>query len=130
MRLGGRVQGPHGKEHEKIPIETHLHGLEHAFGLLQRTFAQGIADEVVAVGHRIVHGGHLSASCLLDTDARAEVKRAAMFAPLHNPAHLIGVAACEAFFPNRPQVRLLLSNHSPEFSEHPRANAIRAAFVP
>lgn len=57
------------------------------------------------MGHRVVHGGALDASTILTPDARAEVQRAAMFAPLHNAAHLTGVDACEAFFSGRPQVR-------------------------
>ena len=62
-------------------------------------------EDVKAVGHRIVHGGALDASTLLTAETRAEVERAAVFAPLHNPAHLTGVDGCEAFFPGRPQVQ-------------------------
>lgn len=63
-----------------------------------------IAEEVKACGHRIVHGGTLGSSCLLDADTKAEVQRASMFAPLHNPTQLHGVAECLKVFPHAPQV--------------------------
>ena len=62
-------------------------------------------DEIGAVGHRMVHGGEKFASSVVITD---EVKKAVEecndLAPLHNPANLIGVAACENLMPNTPMV--------------------------
>ena len=62
-------------------------------------------DEIHAVGHRVVHGGEKFASSVLITD---EVKQAledcTELAPLHNPANLIGIAACEKLMPGVPQV--------------------------
>ena len=62
-------------------------------------------DEIGAVGHRIVHGGEKFASSVVITD---EVKKAVEecneLAPLHNPANLIGVEACEKLMPNTPMV--------------------------
>ena len=66
-----------------------------------------IADmsEISAVGHRVVHGGELFSSSVVITD---EVKKAVEscneLAPLHNPANLIGIAACEKAMPGVPQV--------------------------
>jgi acetate kinase len=68
--------------------------------------SSSIVDDVKAVGHRIVHGGHLASSTVLNSEAKAELHRATMFAPLHNPANLKGVEACEAFFPGRSQVNI------------------------
>ena len=62
-------------------------------------------DEIGAVGHRVVHGGEKFASSVVITD---EVKKAVEecndLAPLHNPANLIGVAACEKLMPGTPMV--------------------------
>ena len=62
-------------------------------------------SEISAVGHRVVHGGELFSSSVVITD---EVKRAVEscneLAPLHNPANLIGIAACEKAMPGVPQV--------------------------
>lgn len=62
-------------------------------------------DEIDAVGHRIVHGGEKFTSAAIVTD---EVKKAIAdvsdLAPLHNPANLIGIDACQAIMPNVPMV--------------------------
>ena len=66
-----------------------------------------IADmsEISAVGHRLVHGGELfSKSAIINDDVKAAVKECIPLAPLHNPAHLIGVDACEKAMPGVPQV--------------------------
>ncbi len=62
-------------------------------------------EEIDAVGHRIVHGGEKFTSAAIVTD---EVKKAIAdvsdLAPLHNPANLIGIDACQAIMPNVPMV--------------------------
>jgi acetate kinase len=62
-------------------------------------------DEIGAVGHRLVHGGEKFASSVIITE---EVKKAVEecneLAPLHNPANLIGVNACEKLMPGTPMV--------------------------
>ena len=62
-------------------------------------------SEIGAVGHRIVHGGEKFASSVVITE---EVKKAVEecndLAPLHNPANLIGVEACEKLMPGTPMV--------------------------
>jgi acetate kinase len=62
-------------------------------------------DEINAVGHRIVHGGEKFSSSTLITDEVIEaVKECSELAPLHNPANLIGIAACQEIMPNTPMV--------------------------
>ena len=66
-----------------------------------------IADmsEISAVGHRLVHGGELfSKSAVINEEVKAAVKECIPLAPLHNPANLIGVDACEKAMPGVPQV--------------------------
>jgi hypothetical protein len=87
-----------------VPLPDHTTGLKHVFSFLREKMSATIVEDVKAVGHRIVHGGHLASSAVLDSKAKAEINRAAMFAPLHNPANLKGLEASEAFFPGRAQV--------------------------
>ncbi len=62
-------------------------------------------DEISAVGHRVVHGGEtFNKSVVIDADVKKAVEECIPLAPLHNPANLIGIAACEAAMPNVPQV--------------------------
>lgn len=100
-----QLQGlPCGTESIQTPLNTFSDGLSYALTVLKDRVSSTIAEEVQACGHRIVHGGNLKTSCLLDAEAKAEIQRAAVFAPLHNPAQLHGVAECSAVFPSCPQV--------------------------
>ena len=62
-------------------------------------------EEIGAVGHRMVHGGEKFACSAVITDEMLKaVEECNDLAPLHNPANLIGVAACQAAMPNTPMV--------------------------
>lgn len=62
-------------------------------------------EEIGAVGHRLVHGGEKFASSAVITDEMIKaVEECNDLAPLHNPANLIGVAACKELMPNTPMV--------------------------
>jgi len=62
-------------------------------------------DEINAVGHRVVHGGEaFSESTIIDKVVEAAIEGVSDLAPLHNPANLIGIRACEALMPDVPQV--------------------------
>ncbi|MDG6236099.1 acetate kinase [Glaesserella parasuis] len=59
-----------------------------------------LKDSIGAIGHRIVHGGEKYTSSIVITDeVVAGIKEAAAFAPLHNPAHLIGIEEAFKAFP-------------------------------
>lgn len=61
--------------------------------------------EIDAVGHRLVHGGEkFTKSVIIDDEVIAGVEECNPLAPLHNPANLIGVRACQAIMPNVPNV--------------------------
>lgn len=61
--------------------------------------------EISAVGHRVVHGGEIfSKSVLIDEKVKDAIKECTDLAPLHNPANLIGIEACEKAMPGVPQV--------------------------
>lgn len=62
-------------------------------------------EEISAVGHRVVHGGEaFSESTVINKVVEAAIEGVSDLAPLHNPANLIGIRACEALMPNTPQV--------------------------
>ena len=61
--------------------------------------------EIDAVGHRLVHGGEkFTSSVVIDDEVIAGVEECNPLAPLHNPANLIGVRACQAIMPGVPNV--------------------------
>lgn len=69
------------------------------FGALEKM------EEIDAVGHRVVHGGEaFSSSVLVTKDVKDEIRRLFDLAPLHNPAHMMGITAVEANLPHVPQV--------------------------
>ncbi len=62
-------------------------------------------DEIGAVGHRVVHGGEKFASSVVITeDVLKAIEECNDLAPLHNPANLIGINACQKLMPNTPMV--------------------------
>lgn len=62
-------------------------------------------DELDALGHRVVHGGEQFKDAVLITDeVIQEIKENAMLAPLHNPAAILGIEACQKVVPNKPMV--------------------------
>ncbi|WP_462158206.1 acetate kinase [Pseudoalteromonas sp. GB56] len=66
---------------------------------------RALADNIIAVGHRVVHGGeHFTGSQVITSDVLAAIKHTAQLAPLHNPANLTGIEAAQAAFPALPQV--------------------------
>jgi len=62
-------------------------------------------DEIGAVGHRVVHGGEdFSDSALVCSPVMDKIKGNIDLAPLHQPANIIGIEACQKVLPNAPQV--------------------------
>ncbi|MDD7652023.1 MAG: acetate kinase [Candidatus Faecousia sp.] len=62
-------------------------------------------DEIDAVGHRVLHGGmKFSDSCIIDDKCIEAIEACIPLGPLHNPANLMGIRACQAVMPNTPQV--------------------------
>ena len=61
--------------------------------------------EIGAVGHRVLHGGSkFTASCIVDEACKQAIRDCFPLGPLHNPANLQGILACEAVMPGTPQV--------------------------
>ena len=62
-------------------------------------------EEIKAIGHRVLHGGEkVTAPMLVDENLKAIVRECIPLGPLHNPANLAGIEACEASMPGVPNV--------------------------
>ena len=84
---------------------------DHGFGLAEvlRIFAEQGPDldeaNIVAVGHRVVQGGHyFSGPALVDDDVVARIEELVPLGPLHNPAHLKGIEVARRLLPDVPHV--------------------------
>ena len=101
---------PTGKEAVKeadVAMPTHSEAIQAVLNALVDPANGVIAsmDEIGAVGHRVVHGGEKFASSVLITDeVMAAIEECNPLAPLHNPANIIGIKACQALMPNTPMV--------------------------
>ena len=62
-------------------------------------------DEIEAIGHRVVHGGELfKESVVIDEKVIEGISECSEFAPLHNPAAILGIEACKNVMPGKPMV--------------------------
>lgn len=62
-------------------------------------------DEIDAVGHRVLHGGaKFTESCLIDEACKQAIRDCIPLGPLHNPANLMGIEACQKIMPTKHQV--------------------------
>ncbi len=85
------------------PIELAIPNANHEQAL--ETILQRLSQyNPQAIGHRVVHGGTLTKAELLTPEIIDHIRKATPLAPLHNPAHLIGIEATMRLFPELPQV--------------------------
>lgn len=95
------------KEITDAPMPTHKEAIQLVLDALtnENTGAIKSLEEVDAVGHRIVHGGEkFVSSAIVDDEMIAAVEECNDLAPLHNPANLIGIRACQELMPGVPMV--------------------------
>ena len=92
-------------EKKEITIEGDDSHHKIAIGkLVGLTEELGLAQDIVAVGHRIVHGGEkFTQTVRITEEVTAEIEKLADLAPLHNPAGAIGIRAAVEAFPSLPQ---------------------------
>ncbi len=92
---------------EDIAMPTHAEAMAAVMDILVDPVKGVIAntDEIDAVGHRVLHGGmEFTASCRVTEEVCAAIERCIPLGPLHNPANLMGIRACQKVMPNTPQV--------------------------
>ena len=90
-----------------IPMPTHSEAIAATLAILQDAEVGVIksVDEIDAVGHRVLHGGmEFFDSCIINDDVIKAIKKCIPLGPLHNPANLMGIEACQAVMPKTPQV--------------------------
>ena len=95
------------KEITEAPMPTHKEAIQLVLDALvnEKTGAIASLAEVNAVGHRIVHGGEkFASSAVITLEMLAAVEECNDLAPLHNPANLIGIHACQELMPGVPMV--------------------------
>ena len=99
--------GVEGKLIVEQPMKNHQDAIKLVLDAVVDPQYGGVKDikEVEAVGHRVVHGGEKFASSVLITDeVKAALEECIELAPLHNPANIMGIEACEAILPGVPMV--------------------------
>ena len=106
-RLNHKVIATGKKLEKDIPMPTHKEAIESVMDILVDAEYGVIksVDEIDAVGHRVLHGGDKFVESCIVTDACKETIRECIpLGPLHNPANLMGIEACEKAMPGKPQV--------------------------
>ena len=99
-----------GKETVKeaeIPMPTHNEAIQAVLNALvdEKNGVIGSMKEIDAVGHRVVHGGEKFAKSVVITDEVMQaIEECNPLAPLHNPANIIGIKACQELMPGVPMV--------------------------
>jgi acetate kinase len=98
-------RGPDGETSTEQSIQSHEDALRAAMDAFE-THGPSLDElEIVAVGHRVVHGGSSFADpVLVDDELMEKVTELVPLAPLHNPANLEGMRVARRLFPDLPQV--------------------------
>lgn len=114
LRLSGIVEGlgsaaciakyraANARETVPMPAANHQRALESIIVALYSKFP---ALKLHGIGHRVVHGGEVfSRATLIDENVVHQIEKLCALAPLHNPAHLLGIQAMQTLFPGTPQI--------------------------
>ena len=101
-----KVNGEKVLDTDVAPIENHVQACNMMLDAL--TNVTGVVksmDEISAVGHRVLHGGSkFSESVIINQDVLDAIEENIPLGPLHNPANLMGIKACQEVMPNTPMV--------------------------
>lgn len=111
-RIG--IEGSNIKQHsdegefrKTAQMKNHVEGINYMLEALtnKETGVVTSMDEIGAVGHRVLHGGEKFSGSVLVNDAVIEaIEENIPLGPLHNPANLMGIRACQEIMPNTPNV--------------------------
>lgn len=109
LPVGCITHKPSGKDKmfKELAIPDHKVGMQIVLNALVDP-VHGVLksfDDIEAVGHRVVQGADFfSGSAIVDEDVISKIEICCDYAPLHNPAHLLGIRACQTVLPSVPQV--------------------------
>lgn len=106
---GRLVYTPAGgtKETHDKAMPTHTEAIRYVLEALtnEETGVIKSLSEIGAVGHRVVHGGeNFTSSVVVNDEVKKAIESCNDLAPLHNPANLIGINACQELMPDTPMV--------------------------
>ena len=104
-----KVPADGAKDRKQIPMEMKDHGDAIRIVVDALTSDElgviGSMAEIAAVGHRVLHGGEkFNGSVYVDEKVKEAIRECFDLGPLHNPANLMGIEACEKIMPGIPQV--------------------------
>ncbi len=102
-----KAEGKEKIDAADVAMPTHNEAIQAVLNALvdPKNGVIGSMKEIDAVGHRVVHGGEKFAkSVLIDDAVMAAIEECNPLAPLHNPANIIGIKACQALMPGTPMV--------------------------
>ena len=105
-RLTHKVPGREDVVRE-IAMPTHSEAIKSVLDIMVDPVHGVVAsvDEIDAVGHRVLHGGMaFTESCVIDDACIAAIEKCIPLGPLHNPANLMGIRACQELMPTKKQV--------------------------
>ena len=109
------------KEQTVTPMANHTDAIRLVLEALtnEKTGVVKSLDEINAVGHRIVHGGEkFASSTVITEEVIAAIEECNDLAPLHNPANLIGIRACQELMPGVPMVAVFDTAFHQTMPEH------------
>lgn len=92
---------------QDIEMPTHKEAIEIVIDILTKGDNKVIdsIEAIEAIGHRVVHGGeYFDKSVLIDEDVISKLESLIPLAPLHNPAHIVGIKICREMMPTKPNV--------------------------
>ena len=92
---------------KEMPLPTHADAISLVVEMLldKEVGCIASADEIEAIGHRVVHGGpYYAQSVLVNEEVMEVLENCRAFAPLHTGAHIMGIRGCLKVMPNVPQV--------------------------
>lgn len=105
---GRHTNKTNGKKYvEEVAMPTHTEALEVVIKCLESDVVPEIASlkDIDAVGHRVLHGGEaFSDSALITEDVMKVIESLVPLGPLHQPANIAGIRACQKLLPGVPQV--------------------------
>ena len=100
-------------------MPTHTEAVRAVIGALtnEKTGVLKSLDEIDAVGHRLVHGGEaFSGSVIINDEVIKALEQCNELAPLHNPANIIGINACQELMPHIPHGRCVRHGISSDYA--------------
>lgn len=119
----------HGENYNvSLALPTHKEALEIIIALFKEHGPNLDAVNLAGFGHRIVQGGwYFKGPALIDDDVKSKISELCDLAPLHNPAHLLGINTAMEFWPDLPHVAVFDTAFFADLPEKSRSYALDKA---